>query len=66
MESQGPKVEGWVRKKPVKESCLDPGKKEYEVVELESALHCKDRNLEKLEKRFDTLNKATEQVKQGG
>ncbi len=59
MENPPPKVAGWVRLKPKKESCLDPGKKDYGVEELELALQCNERNLEKLEKRFDGLNEAT-------
>ncbi len=45
---------------PKAPQCLDPGKKSYEVAELEAANQCKDRYIEKVTTRFYSLAKATE------
>lgn len=61
-EAEVPKVQGWVHQKPAKASCLDPGKKDYAVEELEKALGCKDQYIEKLEYRHGTLSKVVKEI----
>ena len=57
---QGPRIDPSLRLKPKETSCLDPGKKAYEIPELEKALGCKDQYIGKLKSRFDSLAKASE------
>ncbi len=53
-------VDPALRLAPKEFSCLDPGKKAYEVSELEAAVQCKDRYIQALKGRFYSLAKATE------
>lgn len=57
-----PKVAEWMLKVPGKTSCLDPGKKDYEVKELESAYTCQGKDLEKTRGQLLSLQKV---VKEG-
>jgi len=54
------KVDPTLRVAPKEPSCLDPGKKDYEIPELEKAIQCKDAYIGKLRGRFTSLAKATE------
>ena len=56
-EAEVPKVQEWVLEKPKRVSCLDPGKKEYTVAELEKARDCDGQYTEKLEYRHGALAK---------
>lgn len=62
VKPEAPKVESWVYQKPKSASCLDPGKKEYEVKELEKALSCKDTYIQKLEYRHGTLSGVLKEI----
>lgn len=57
-EAEKPRVAGWLLSAPPKAVCLDPGKKEYEVPELEAANTCKDAYIAKLESRSASQAKA--------
>jgi hypothetical protein len=61
-EAQVPKVESWVYKAPAKKSCLDPGKKEYTVKELEDERDCQAEYAKKLEYRHQTLSKVLQEL----
>jgi hypothetical protein len=53
-------VDPTLRVAPKEPSCLDPGKKDYAVGELEKAIQCKDAYTQRLKSRFSSLAKATE------
>ena len=53
----GPKVAGWLLQAPKRQSCLDPGKKEYEVKDLEAAYSCKEAEAEKTRGQLQSLQK---------
>lgn len=42
---------------PGKPSCLDPGKKQYEVKELEAAYGCRDADADKIRGQLYSLQK---------
>ena len=54
------KLDATLRVAPKEPSCLDPGKKEYEVKELEEALACREAYAKKLRSRFNSLARASE------
>lgn len=56
------KVDPTLRVVPKETSCLDPGKKDYQVPELEAAIQCKDAYIGKLKGRFNSLAKASAQA----
>lgn len=61
-EAEVPKVQGWVLERPAKPSCLDPGKKDYSVEELEKARDCERTYTEKLEYRHGALSKVVKEI----
>ncbi len=61
-EAEKPKVQAWVYEKPKTAPCLDPGKKDYPVDELEKAITCKDAYIERLEYRHGTLSKTLKEI----
>ena len=61
-QPQKPKIDPALRIAPKAASCLDPGKKAYEVQELEKAVQCKDQYIARLKGRFNSLAKATEEL----
>lgn len=61
-EAEKPRVESWVYEKPRGKVCLDPGKKDYTVQELETANSCKDEYIERLEYRHGTLSRTLKEM----
>ena len=57
-----PKVAEWMMKSPPEPSCLDPGKKDYEVNELEAAYGCKDADARKVRGQLYSLQKVVKEA----
>ncbi len=57
-----PKVAEWLLRAPGKPSCLDPGKKDYEVKELEAAYGCRDADSGKVRAQLNSLQKVVKDL----
>ena len=58
----GPKIAEWMLRPAKAPSCLDPGKKEYEVGELEAAVGCETAAAEKVRGQLYSLQKVVKEA----